>query len=141
MDLDTYESCLHGLETCKDRFVEGSILIFDEYLVTNGEMLAFFEFQERYGLKFRYRAWGLEIGEMNAEMVTSRWKRTMYRLAAITIHLLDGRYLWKVFTRRYWRFWLGAPMSDIAFMLGAAGVRKSVSLEITSLGTLDPKRG
>lgn len=138
MDLDTYESCLHGLETCKDRFVEGSILVFDEYLVTNGEMLAFFEFQDRYGLQFRYRAWGLEVGEMNAAMVTSPVKRVMYYLAAIAIHLLDGRYLWKIFTKRYWRFWLGAPISDIAFMLGAAGVRKSVSLEITGLGKLDP---
>jgi hypothetical protein len=140
MDLDTYESCLHALETCKDRFVEGSILVFDEYLVTNGEMLAFFEFQDRYDLEFRYRAWGLEVGEMNAAMVTSPAKRVMYYLAAIAIHLVDGRYLWKIFTRRYWRFWLGAPMSDIVFMLGAAGVRKSVSLEITGLGKLDPTR-
>lgn len=140
MDLDTYESCLHALETCKDRFVEGSILVFDEYLVTNGEMLAFYEFQNRYGLEWRYRAWGLEVGEMNAEMVTSPWKRAIYRLAAIAIHLLDGRYLWKIFTKRYWRFWLGAPIGDIVFMLGAAGVRKSVSLEITGLGKLDPTR-
>ncbi|GAY14819.1 hypothetical protein MSZK_15450 [Mycobacterium sp. shizuoka-1] len=136
MDLDTYESCLHALETCRERFVEGSILVFDEYLVTNGEMRAFFEFQNRYGLEFRYRAWGLEIGEMNAEMVTSRWKRPLYRLAAVAVHLLDGRYLWKIFSRRFWRFWLGAPPGDILFMLGAAGVRKSVSLEITGLGTL-----
>jgi len=140
MDLDTYESCLHALETCKDRFVEGSILVFDEYLVTNGEMLAFFEFQKRYGVQFQYRAWGLEIGEMNAEMVTSRWKRAMYYLAAISVHLLDGRYLWKFLTKRYWRFWLGAPIGDIVFMLGAAGLRKSVSLEITGLGKLDPTR-
>ncbi|WP_431230971.1 class I SAM-dependent methyltransferase [Mycolicibacterium psychrotolerans] len=140
MDLDTYESCLHGLETCKDRFVEGSILVFDEYLVTNGEMLAFFEFQARYGLEFQYRAWGLEVGEMNAAMVTSRFKRVMYYLAAIAIHLLDGRYLWKIFTKRFWRFWLGAPIGDIVFMLGAAGVRKSVSLEITGMGKLDPTR-
>ena len=69
MDLDTYESCLHGLETCKDRFVEGSILVFDEYLVTNGEMLAFFEFQRQYELEWRYRAWGLEGMEMKLEMV------------------------------------------------------------------------
>lgn len=140
MDLDTYESCLHALETCKDRFIEGSILVFDEYLVTNGEMLAFFEFQKRYGVEFQYRAWGLEVGEMNAEMVTNRWKRALYCLAAITMHLLDGRYLWKFLTKRYWRFWLGAPISDIFFMLGAAGLRKSVSLEITGLGGLDPTR-
>lgn len=138
MDLDTYDSCLHALETCKERFVEGSILVFDEYLVTNGELRAFFEFQNRYGLEFRYRAWGLEVGEMNAAMVTTRWKRAMYYLAAVAIHLLDGRYLWKVFSRRFWRFWLGAPTGDIAFMLGAAGLRKSVSLEITGLGKLDP---
>ncbi|EHB49740.1 MtfA protein [Mycolicibacterium rhodesiae JS60] len=137
MDLDTYESCLHGLETCKDRFVEGSILVFDEYLVTNGEMRAFFEFQRTYQIEWRYRSWGLEIGEMNAAMVTARWKRIMYYLAAIAMHLLDGRYLWKVFTKRFWRFWLGAPIGDIFFMLGAAGLRKSVSLEITSLGKLD----
>ncbi len=140
MDLDTYESCLHALETCKDRFIEGSILVFDEYLVTNGEMLAFFEFQKRYGVEFQYRAWGLEVGEMNAEMVTNRWKRALYCLAAITMHLLDGRYLWKFLTKRYWRFWLGAPISDIFFMLGAAGLRKSVSLEITGLGRLNPTR-
>ncbi|AKK28975.1 class I SAM-dependent methyltransferase [Mycobacterium sp. EPa45] len=140
MDLDTYESCLHALETCRERFVVGSILVFDEYLVTNGELRAFFEFQSRYGLEFRYRAWGLEIGEMNAAMVTTRWKRAMYYLAAVAIHLVDGRYLWKIFSRRFWRFWLGAPAGDILFMLGAAGLRKSVSLEITGLGTLDPTR-
>jgi hypothetical protein len=136
MDLDTYESCLHGLETCKDHFVEGSILVFDEYLVTNGEMRAFFEFQSHYELEWRYRSWGLEIGEMNAVMVTAPWKRVMYYLAAVAMHLLDGRYLWKFLTKRYWRFWLGAPMGDILFMLGAAGLRKSVSLEITGLGQL-----
>ena len=65
MDLDTYESCLHALETCKDRFVEGSILVFDEYLVTSSEMRAFYEFQDTHGLQWRYRAWGLEIMEMN----------------------------------------------------------------------------
>jgi len=140
MDLDTYESCLHGLETCKDHFIEGSILVFDEYLVTNGEMRAFFEFQSRYELEWRYRAWGLEIGEMNAEMVTAPWKRAMYFMAAIAVHLLDGRYLWKIFTKRFWRFRLGAPIGDILFMLGAAGLRKSVSLEITGLGKLDPTR-
>ena len=47
MDLDTYESCLHALETCKDHFIEGSILVFDEYLVTSGEMRAFYEFQSQ----------------------------------------------------------------------------------------------
>jgi len=136
MDLDTYDSCLHALETCKDRFVEGSILVFDEYLVTNGELRAFFEFQTRYGFEWRYRAWGLEIGEMNASAVRAPWKRAMYYGAAVTLHLLDGRYLWKIFTKRYWRFWLGAPIGDIVFMLGAAGLRKSVSLEITGLGKL-----
>ena len=140
MDLDTYESCLHALEACKDRFIEGSILVFDEFLVTNGEMRAFFEFQSRYGLQWRYRAWGLEVGEMNAEMVTSPMKRVMYYLAAVTIHLLDGRYLWKVWSKRFWRFWLGAPAGDILFMLSAAGLRKSVSLEITDLGSLKPVR-
>jgi hypothetical protein len=140
MDLDTYESCLHALETCRERFVVGSVLVFDEYLVTNGELRAFFEFQSRYGLEFRYRAWGLEVGEMNAAMVTTRWKRAMYYLAAVAIHLVDGRYLWRIFSRRFWRFWLGAPTGDILFMLGAAGLRKSVSLEITGLGTLDPMR-
>ncbi|MEZ0355534.1 class I SAM-dependent methyltransferase [Mycobacterium sp. SA01] len=140
MDLDTYESCLHALETCKDRFIEGSILVFDEYLVTNGELRAFFEFRERYGLEFKYRAWGLEIGEMNAEMVISRWKRPLYYLTAVAIHLLGGRFLWKILTKRFWRFWLGAPIGDILFMMGAAGHRKSVSLEITGLGNLDPTR-
>nr|WP_237160910.1 class I SAM-dependent methyltransferase [Mycolicibacterium parafortuitum] len=138
MDLDTYESCLHALETCKDRFVEGSVLVFDEYLVTNGEMRAFYEFQRKYGLQWRYRAWGLEIWEMNVEMVTSRWKRFAYYLILITGYwsLGDGRYVWAFFDKRFWRFWLGAPLGDIAFMLGAAGQRKSVSLEITGLGAL-----
>jgi hypothetical protein len=137
MDLDTYESCLHALETCKDRFVEGSILVFDEYLVTNAEMRAFYEFQSQYELQWRYRAWGLEIMEMNVEMVVARWKRVAYYLLWIAVYLLgDGSYLWKFFRRRFWRFWLGAPMGDIFFMLGAAGQRKSVSLEITGLGKL-----
>lgn len=138
MDLDTYESCLHALETCRDRFVEGSVLVFDEYLVTNGEMRAFYEFQRRHGLEFRYRAWGLEIWEMNVEMVAARWKRLAYYLILIAGYwtLGDGRYVWTFFDKRFWRFWLGAPLGDIAFMLGAAGQRKSVSLEITGLGDL-----
>ena len=90
MDLDTYESCLHALETCKDRFIEGSILVFDEYLVTNGEMRAFFEFQSQYELEWRYRAWGLEIFEMNLEMVTARWKRIAYFLILIAGYWLKG---------------------------------------------------
>lgn len=137
MDLDTYDSCLHALETCKDRFVAGSILVFDEYLVTNGEMRAFYEFQRRYGVQWRYRAWGLEMWEMNLAMVTAPWKRAAYYLGAIALYALDGRYTWKFFRRRFWRFWLGAPIGDIVFMLGAVGQRKSVSLEITGLGTLD----
>ena len=138
MDLDTYESCLHALETCKDHFIEGSILVFDEYLVTNGEMRAFFEFQSRYELEWRYRAWGLEIGEMNTEMVASRWKRVGYYLVWIAVYCLgsNGFYAWAFFDRRFWRFWLGAPIGDILFILGAAGERKSVSLEITGLGKL-----
>jgi hypothetical protein len=138
MDLDTYESCLHALETCKGRFIEGSILVFDEYLVTNSEMRAFFEFADRYGLQWRYRAWGLEIMEMNLEMVVSRWKRASYYLLWIAGYWLagDGSYVWKFFRPRFWRFWLGAPLGDIVFMLGAAGQRKSVSLEITGLGNL-----
>ncbi len=128
MDLDTYESCLHALETCKDRFVEGSILVFDEYLVTNGEMLAFYEFQRKYELEWRYRAWDLEAMEMNAEMVAARWKRVEYYLFSIAGYWLmgDGGYAWKFFRRRFWRFWLGAPIGDILFMLGATGQRKSV---------------
>jgi Macrocin-O-methyltransferase (TylF) len=142
MDLDTYESCLHALETCKDRFIEGSILVFDEYLVTNGEMRAFFEFQSQYELEWRYRAWGLEIFEMNLEMVTARWKRIAYFLVLIAGYWLkgDGSYAWKFFSKRFWRFWLGAPIGDILFMLGAAGQRKSVSLEITGLGRLEGTR-
>lgn len=142
MDLDTYESCLHALEACKDRFVEGSILVFDEYLVTNAEMRAFFEFQDEYALEWRYRAWGLEVMEMNVEMVRARSKRLAYYLLWIAAYWLagDGSYVWKFFGRRFWRFWLGAPAGDILFMLGAAGQRKSVSLEITGLGKLDPTR-
>jgi hypothetical protein len=142
MDLDTYESCLHALETCKDRFIEGSILVFDEYLVTNGEMRAFYEFQSRYELEWRYRAWGLEAWEMNVEMVTARWKRVLYYFVLVAVYWLvgNGRYAWAFFDKRFWRFWLGAPIGDILFMLGAAGQRKSVSLEITGLGKLDRNR-
>lgn len=142
MDLDTYESCLHALETCKNHFIEGSILVFDEYLVTNGEMRAFYEFQDRYELQWQYRAWGLEMWEMNIEMVVARWKRMVYRLVAIAVYWLlgEGRYTWTFFSKRFWRFWLGAPLGDISFLLGAAGQRKSVSLEITGLGKLDRNR-
>ncbi|MGH3967691.1 MAG: class I SAM-dependent methyltransferase [Mycobacterium sp.] len=142
MDLDTYESCLHALETCKNHFIEGSILVFDEYLVTNGEMRAFYEFQSRYELEWRCRAWGLEAWEMNVEMVAARWKRVLYCVGLIALYWLkgDGRYAWTCFRRRFWRFWLGAPIGDIFFMLGAAGQRKSVSLEITGLGKLDQTR-
>ncbi len=140
MDLDTYDSCLHALETCKDHFIEGSILVFDEYLVTDGEMRAFYEFQSRYALEWRYRAWGLEIMEMNVEMLSARWKRALTYILWIAGYWLkgDGRYVWTFFRRPFWRFWLGAPLGDIFFMLGAAGQRKSVSVEITGLGKLDP---
>ncbi len=142
MDLDTYESCLHALETCKDSFAQGAILVFDEYLVTNGEMRAFYEFQRTYELDWRYRAWGLEVWEMNVEMVASPWKRLAYYFILIGGYWLlgDGSYVWRFFDRRFWRFWLGAPWGDIFFMLGAAGQRKSVSIEITGLGRLDGNR-
>ena len=140
MDLDTYASCLHALETCKERFVEGSVLVFDEYLVTSGEMRAFYEFQSQYELEWRYRAWGLEIMEMNVEMVTARWRRGVYYLVWIAGHWLlgDGSYVWKFLRSQFWRFWLGAHVSDMLFMLAVGGQRKSVSLEITGLGTLCP---
>jgi hypothetical protein len=140
MDLDTYESCLHALETCKERFIEGSILVFDEYLVTNSELRAFYEFQNRYEVEWRYRAWGLEIMEMNLEMIAARWKRVFYYIAAIPIYWLigEGRFAGAFFRKPFWRFWLGAPVGDLTFMLGAAGSRKSVSLEITGLGKLRP---
>ncbi|ORV53883.1 methyltransferase [Mycobacterium florentinum] len=142
MDLDTYESCLHGLETCKEHFVPGSILVFDEYLVTNGEMRAFFEFQSRYELEWQYRAWGLEMMEMNLEMVTAGWKRAFYRMIAIPVYWLigEGSFAVKFLRKPFWRFWLGAPIGDMLFLLGAAGSRKSVSLEITGLGKLDRMR-
>ncbi|OBA58440.1 methyltransferase [Mycobacterium sp. 1100029.7] len=142
MDLDTYESCLHGLETCKERFVPGSILVFDEYLVTNGEMRAFYEFQSRYELEWHYRAWGLEMMEMNIEMVQSRVMRTLYYAVAIPIFWLlgEGRFASMCFRKPFWRFWLGAPISDMLFLLGAVGSRKSVSLEITGLGKLGQSR-
>lgn len=138
MDLDTYESCLHALETCKERFTVGSILVFDEYLVTNGEMRAFYEFQQKYDFDFRYRAWGLEIMEMNVAMVTDRVKRLIHQVEWFQAQRLlgDGSYVWKLWDKRFWRFWLRAPWGDIRFMLGAIGQRKSVSLEITALGRL-----
>ncbi len=138
MDLDTYESCLHALETCKGRFEVGSVLVFDEYLVTNGELSAFYQFQKKYSLEFRYRAWGLEIMEMNTAMVNNRLKRLIHRIEAFQAQRLigDGSFVWKVWDRRFWRFWLSAPWHDIRFMLGAVGQRKSVSIEITSLGRL-----
>jgi hypothetical protein len=77
---------------------------------------------------------------MNAKMVIARWKRVLYYTLRIALCLLDGRYLWKIFTKRFWRFWLGAPVGDLLFLLGAAGVRQSVSLEITNLGKLGPSR-
>jgi hypothetical protein len=142
MDLDTYESCLHALETCKQHFVPGSILVFDEYLVTNGEMRAFFEFQSRYELEWHYRSWGLEMMEMNLEMVTAPWKRMFYRMVALPVYWLigEGSFAVKFLNKPFWRFWLGAPISDMLFLLGAAGSRKSVSLEITGLGKLEPTR-
>lgn len=138
MDLDTYESCLHALETCKNRFVPGSILVFDEYLITNSEMRAFYEFQSRYELEWRYRAWGLETMEMNVGMTVSRWKRMLYYLITIPAYWLigEGRYAWTCFRPPFWRFWLGAHAGDMFFLLGAVGSRKSVSLEITGLGKL-----
>jgi hypothetical protein len=66
----------------------------------------------------------------------------MYFLLWISAYwsLADGSYVWQFFRKRFWRFWLGAPVGDILFMLSAAAQRKSVSLEITGLGKLDPTR-
>jgi len=138
MDLDTYESCLHALETCKERFVPGSILVFDEYLITNCEMRAFYEFQEKYDLKWEYRAWGLEVMEMNVEMTISTFKRFWNYLAAIFNFWSrgSGNQVWTFWRSRFRGFWLSAPIGDIAWMFGAAGHRQSVSLEITGLGKL-----
>ena len=138
MDLDTYESCHHALETCRDRFVEGSILVFDEYLVTNGEMRAFYEFQQKYGLRWKYRAWGLEIMEMNVEMTISPPKRVFNYLVTIATFwgLGAGKQFWMVFLKDFWNFWLSAPLGDVWFMVAAAGQRKSVSIEILDLGKL-----
>jgi hypothetical protein len=85
---------------------------------------------------------GLEIMEMNIEMISARWKRVLYSLLTIASHWLlgYGDYSWMFFRRRFWQFWLCAPIGDIMFMLGAAGQRKSVSLEITDLGKLDRTR-
>lgn len=141
MDLDTYESCLHALETCKEHFVEGSILVFDEYLVTNGEIKAFYEFQKRYGLQWRYRAWGLEVMEMNTEMIPAVWKRVLYYAVGIPLYWLvgEGRFASAFYRRPFWRFWFGAPLGDMLFLLATAGPRKSVSLEITGRGQLDQR--
>jgi len=60
-------------------------------------------------------AWGLEGMEMNMEMVVTRWKRVTYSLLWIAAFWVagDGSYVWKFFRRRFWRFWLGAPIGDI----------------------------
>lgn len=141
MDLDTYESCLHALETCKEHFIEGSILVFDEYLVTNGEIKAFYEFQKRYGLQWRYRSWGLEVMEMNTEMIPAAWKRMLYHMVGIPIYWLvgEGRFASAFYRRPFWRFWFGAPISDMLFLLSTSGPRKSVSLEVTGVGALQPR--
>ena len=138
MDLDTYESCLHALETCKDHFVVGSILVFDEYLVTNSEIKAFYEFQKRYDLTWRYRSWGLEVMEMNTEMIPAAWKRMLYFAVGIPLYWLvgEGRFASAFYRKPFWRFWFGAPIGDMVFLLGTAGPRKAVSLEITGLGQL-----
>ncbi|EUA27665.1 methyltransferase mtfA domain protein [Mycobacterium intracellulare] len=79
---------------------------------------------------------------MNLEMVTARPKRAVYYLITMALHwtIGGGSYAWTIFRKRFWRFWLGAPIADMLFMLGAAGQRKSVSLEITGLGKLDRRR-
>ena len=71
-------------------------------------------------------------------MVAARWKRSAYRVLEVGVYWLagNGKYAWAFLGRRFWRFWLGAPVGDILFMLGATGQRKSVSLEITGLGKL-----
>ncbi len=138
MDLDTYESCLHALEACKDRFVPGSILVFDEYLVTNCEMRAWYEFQEKYGLKWNYRAWGLETMEMNVEMTVSPFKRFINYLKAIFSFWFYGcgNQVWMFWRSAFRRFWFSAPASDVLWFFAHAGQSKSVSLEITDLGKL-----
>ena len=78
---------------------------------------------------------------MNIEMITARWKRALFYIVAIPLYWLVGRErvtsASAFFRRPFWRFWLGAPTSDLLFMLGAAGSRKSVSLEISGLGKLE----
>jgi hypothetical protein len=60
-------------------------------------------------------------------------------MIAIPVYWLigEGSFALKCLRKPFWRFWLGAPISDMLFLLGAVGSRKSVSLQITGLGKLD----
>lgn len=58
IDSDIYSSAKTVLECCRDRFVPGTIIVFDEYFNYPGweqhEFKAFQEFVKEYGLKYEY---------------------------------------------------------------------------------------
>ena len=63
VDCDLYGSTVEGLEALSPRIVEGTVLVFDEYLCNPGweqeEHRAFFEIGERHGWSWRYVAFSL----------------------------------------------------------------------------------
>ena len=65
-------------------------------------------------------------------------KRPLYYMVGIPLYWLvgEGRFATAFYRKPFWRFWFGAPVGDLLFLLGATGPRKSVSLEITGLGEL-----
>mmetsp|Transcript_96926 Transcript_96926/g.312956 ORF Transcript_96926/g.312956 Transcript_96926/m.312956 type:complete len:162 (-) Transcript_96926:60-545(-) len=75
LDLDTYEGTLHALETCRERLGVGSMIVFDDLLVLNGQMRAFFEFQQRHGLEYSITSWGCNCMMANS---SKRIRRQQY---------------------------------------------------------------
>ena len=156
-DLDTYEGCIHGLETARKRFVVGSILIFDELFVINSELKALFEFHQKYNFKFEVTTLGHEIMQYNPnwtwimngtmEQAESRYRQhlvNLERMKRIPIHntLSSQAYLLKRIVNH------PPPHSfssmaltyckpiDIIPVLAFGETHRSVALHITHLGSL-----
>jgi hypothetical protein len=76
IDCDTYESTKYVLETLHERIVEGTVIIFDEYLGypgwKDGEFKAWKEYCEKYSIAYEYLAFGGQ-GEALVKIKNYNW--------------------------------------------------------------------
>eukprot|EP00747_Dinoflagellata_sp_TGD_P030881 gnl/TRDRNA2_/TRDRNA2_134926_c0_seq2.p1 gnl/TRDRNA2_/TRDRNA2_134926_c0~~gnl/TRDRNA2_/TRDRNA2_134926_c0_seq2.p1 ORF type:complete len:318 (-),score=39.31 gnl/TRDRNA2_/TRDRNA2_134926_c0_seq2:140-1093(-) len=74
MHIDTsgYETTSEILEMCRMQLVPGSILVFDDWMMSvSFEMEAFFDFHRKYDFEYEFTSWGDEIMSRNVNGLMS----------------------------------------------------------------------